>query len=101
MPASGPPSADARQLGRTLGYVGKGCRAFGRSAIVKPDDRGSDAIANGAIRPATLLLHGPAIVREQDLVARVLADAGVPPDPPEGWLPPWQRGRPEGRAGRR
>lgn len=36
------------------------------------------------------LLRDPAIANEQELVARVLTDAGVPLDPPEGWRPPWE-----------
>ncbi|HVI59606.1 MAG TPA: hypothetical protein VM619_12160 [Luteimonas sp.] len=39
------------------------------------------------------LLRDPAIANEQELIARVLADAGVPPDPAEGWRAPWEQGR--------
>jgi hypothetical protein len=43
------------------------------------------------------LLRDPAIDNEQALVARVLAGAGVPLDPPEGWRAPWET-PPGGRA---
>lgn len=37
------------------------------------------------------LLADPAIDTEQQLVERVLAEAGVPLDPPPGWVSPWRR----------
>lgn len=36
------------------------------------------------------LLGDPTIKREQQLVERVLQEAGIVPDPPAGWRSPWQ-----------
>lgn len=52
---------------------------WGRVAAAQPDQ--------GAAQFARLL-RDPAIRSEQDLIERVLAEAGVPLDPPEGWQLP-------------
>lgn len=52
---------------------------WGRIAQQQPRD--------GAAQFARLLAD-PGIVTEQQLVARVLAEAGVSPEPPPGWMPP-------------
>ena len=52
---------------------------WGRIAASQPDQ--------GAAQFARLL-RDPVVRSEQDLIERVLAEAGVPLDPPEGWQPP-------------
>lgn len=53
---------------------------WGRLASAGPDD--------GAGQFTRILLD-PSVRSEQDAAARVLAEAGVPPEPPAGWRSPW------------
>src|SRR5699024_177266 len=52
---------------------------WGRIAAAQPRD-GAPQFAR--------LLSDPQVRSEQDLVERILAEAGVPPDPPAAWQPP-------------
>src|SRR3546814_9655462 len=52
---------------------------WNRAATAQPD--------NGAAQ-FVRLLRDPAVLRERDLVERVLAEAGIPLEPPAGWEMP-------------
>jgi hypothetical protein len=52
---------------------------WGRIAGAEPD---------GGAGQFVRLLRDPAVRGEQDLIERVLAEAGVAPEPPAGWQPP-------------
>jgi len=56
--------------------------AWGRSAGSQPD---------GGAAQFARLLRDPAVRGERDLVERVLAEAGVPAEPPAGWEPEGRR----------
>src|SRR3546814_20498701 len=58
---------------------------WNRAATAQPD--------NGAAQ-FVRLLRDPAVLRERDLFERVLAEAGIPPDPPAGWEMPRRGARP-------
>ena len=68
--------AEAQALGRRMDWQ---MLEWGRIAAAQPRD--------GAPQ-FTRLLADPAVRTEQDLVERVLAEAGVSPYPPTGWQPP-------------
>lgn len=68
--------ADVRERRRRLDWR---MLEWGRISASQPDQ--------GAAQFARLL-RDPAVRSEQDLIDRVLAEAQVPLDPPEGWQPP-------------
>lgn len=53
--------------------------AWGRASAAQP---------NGGVAQFVRLLHDPSVRSEQDLVERVLEEAGIPLEPPAGWQPP-------------
>ena len=73
---SSPQLTDARERRRRLDWR---MLEWGRIAASQPDHGAAQFVR---------LLRDPAIRSEQDLIERVLAEAGVPLDPPEGWQPP-------------
>ena len=68
--------ADAHERRRQLDWR---MLAWGRVAGSQPD--------SGAVQ-FSRLLRDPSVRTERDLVERVLAEAGVPAEPPPGWQPP-------------
>lgn len=77
--ANGESSMQQSDLGERRRRLDWRMLEWGRVAAAQPDQ--------GAAQFARLL-RDPAIHSEQDLIERVLAEAGVPLDPPEGWQPP-------------